>query len=522
MTSLIQDSQSLLEHILSNTSRVFTPPAHALKVVEMAEREDTTAAELKQLIESDPGLTVKILKIVNSGAFGVSRNVAEVGQAITLLGIRAVRLLALGFSLPREELECESGEINKLNWRFSVVKAVTARQLMNQFYSTLDGDIAFVAGLLQDLGVLILLNELGEPYAEFLVEVNESGKNLNELEIDSLGFSHKQLTARLLDQWNLPESIVLAVGQSFAPTVIKDLGSPEKETAQALHLAELVAQVVTFQNEQAAQRFLAHGKDYLGLTTEQANQVLTDMEESASRLAESMEIEIGKFESQAELLARAHEHLAKMTEEQIRESVMGLANTNEAESATATAILAGKKSIAEQLRCGELNLAGSDTHTGIHVESQGDLTEQIIRFASDARDQYQPFSLTLIALNPKHAQTPGGLARKSLFVIRQLAQKVWEYDGNVLHVPEIGLAIFSQQDRLSCVRLMRQVMQGVDTWNRIQRSQSGEKIVFHMGIACMSMVPRNMSPDRLKAAAHDCLQAAMKSDGHSIKSIDVL
>lgn len=517
MTTTLPESQSLIEHILSNTSKVFSPPTSAMKVVEMADREDTSPAELKELIESDPALTVRILKIVNSGAFGEKQNIVDVGQAIAMLGIRAVRLLALGFSLPREELDSDSAELNQLNWRYSVVKAVTARYLMDEFHHNLESDIAFIAGLLQDMGVSILMHELGEPYTEFLHEVHGNGKNLNDLEIDSLGFSHKQLTAKLLDQWHLPESIVLAVGQSFEPTVIKNLGSPEKETAQALHLAELVAQVVTYQNEDSARKFLAHGENYLKLTTSQAKSILAEMIEQATQLARSMEVEIGQIDSHEEILSRAQQHLAKMSEEQIRESILGHTNTKNVRSSDIETILKNKASASKN------NSGKPSTDSSISFNAAScDLSRQIVRTASEARDQYAPISLVLVAVSNNNMVGSEGFAKKSEFVLKHITQQVWEQEGVVMSLANGGIAVLAKQERRSCVELMRQVGHSVEAWNRIQLQRDGETIVFQTGIACLSMVPRNMEHGQLLNAAQRCLDSAKTSDTNSIKSIDVL
>ena len=517
MTTTLPESQSLLEHILGNTSKVFSPPAIALKVVEMADREDASPGELKDLIESDPALTVRILNTVNSGAFGAKRTTADLGQAIAMLGVRAVRLLALGFSLPRGEMDSDSSELNELNWRYSVVKAVTARYLMDHFYKDHESDIAFIAGLIQDMGVSILMHELGEPYAEFLHEVHDSGKNLIDLEIDSLGFSHKQLAARLLDQWHLPESIVLAVGQSFEPTVMKDLSSPEKETAQTLHLADLVAQVVTFQNEEAAQKFLAHGEHYLSITSSQAKTILAEMVEQATQLARNMEVEIGKIESHEELLSRAQQHLAKMSEEQIRESVLGHTKTKNVKSSDIDTVLKTKAADAKRSAGKQVSKTEISTNS-----TSCDLSRHIVRTAAEARDQYTPISLVLIAISQKCLDCSAGMARKSQFVLKHISQQVWENEGTVMGLQDGGIAILAKHERRTCVDLMRQVGYSIEAWNRIQQMRDSEPIVFQSGIACLSMVPRNMSHTQILDAAQRCLDSAMISDSNSIKSIDVL
>src|SRR5208282_505063 len=166
--------------------------------------------------------------------FGLSREVSDLSQAVNLLGIKPLKLLVLGFSLPSGLfLDVESKTL-LWYWKHSLTKAVAGRELSSRLWR-IPGDDAFLAGLFQDLGVLMLFHQLGQPYARFLDRAVSHRLDLSAIEQQTLGFTHAELSARLLQQWNFPESLCEAVAwqpaENETPTAL----------AQILQLSELFA-----------------------------------------------------------------------------------------------------------------------------------------------------------------------------------------------------------------------------------------------------------------------------------------
>ena len=122
---------------------------------------------LKTCLLRDPALVGKILRVVNSSMFGLSRGVSDLNQALALLGTKSVRLLVLGFSLPDELFNGLAGETLRRYWHHTALKATAAREISESLYR-LPGEEAFIVALLQDLGMLVLIQQLGEPYLRFL------------------------------------------------------------------------------------------------------------------------------------------------------------------------------------------------------------------------------------------------------------------------------------------------------------------------------------------------------------------
>ena len=201
---------NVLQQFVERASSLYSLPAVAMEVLELTEQPNVDTVALRQCVERDPALTAKLLRVVNSSMFGLSREVSDLTQALALLGVKPLKLLVLGFSLPKELYSGVEAETLQHFWQFTLVKAVAARELSKSFWNN-PGDEAFIAGLLQEIGVLVLVNELGDSYINFLTSVHEQGENLVALETATLGFDHAILSARLLDHWNLPTQIVQAV-----------------------------------------------------------------------------------------------------------------------------------------------------------------------------------------------------------------------------------------------------------------------------------------------------------------------
>ena len=186
-------SGQLLRRFVERANSLYTLPAVAVEVLELTEQPAVDIPALKLCVERDPGLTAKLLRVVNSSMFGLSREVTDLNQALALLGVKPLKLLVLGFCLPKSLFEGLEAETLHAFWRHSLVKAVAARELCRVFWRG-PHDEAFVAALLQDIGVLVLIQELGGPYVDFLRSVREEGRELSAMEHETLGFDHAILS----------------------------------------------------------------------------------------------------------------------------------------------------------------------------------------------------------------------------------------------------------------------------------------------------------------------------------------
>lgn len=203
-----------LEAQLLNCRDLPSPPGVALRIIELAQDPEVVMVAAADAISQDAALSARMLRIANSPLYASRRRVENLSQALTVLGLNATLTLALGFSLAR----CVSGShpvAQERVWRRSVIAALACR-LLGQHTGVRKAEELMLAGLLQDIGMLALLEVLGEDYAR-LVERAAGNAELLAAERDWLGCDHAAVGGWLARQWNLPALLREAILESEMP-----------------------------------------------------------------------------------------------------------------------------------------------------------------------------------------------------------------------------------------------------------------------------------------------------------------
>ena len=201
---------------------------------------------------------------------------------------------------------------------------MAARELSQKFWKGV-GDEAFIAGLLQEIGMLVLVQELGESYLSFLHGVREQRANLLQLEADTLGFDHTMLSARLLDRWNLPSSLVEAVGTPFPPSDMTCLPVGDSPLPRILHLATLIASILVDDRHDLLPELLHAADRYRSIRVEQIDALLETMEQSVGMMASLFAVRMDSQESYREILARAHGQMSQVAMDSLADILGGQA-----------------------------------------------------------------------------------------------------------------------------------------------------------------------------------------------------
>jgi HD-like signal output (HDOD) protein len=194
-------------------------PALYMEIMKAIEKPDTPLQTIDDLIVKDPGLTAKILQIVNSAAMGLHEKVNDPMDAVQQLGLGTVKSLALSahvFTCFTPALRINF-PVNAL-WNHLMQTGNTARAIMRAE----DADNAYVeaaytAGLLHDVGKLMLADSLPKEFQEALAQSMDSHRSLPEVEAQIFGATHAGLAAYLLGLWGLPAPIVEAVAFHHTP-----------------------------------------------------------------------------------------------------------------------------------------------------------------------------------------------------------------------------------------------------------------------------------------------------------------
>jgi HD-like signal output (HDOD) protein/CheY-like chemotaxis protein len=213
------DSQ-LLRELVSRIPCLPSLPSLHNEITAELRKEDPSVERVSQIISRDIAMTGKILQLVNSAFFGLSHPVANVSEAVLYLGLTTVRALVFSVQIfsqfdGRAIKEFSLDDLSRHCWKTGVF----ARRIAQAEHGDAKiDDHCFLAGLLHDLGHLILATGLPEQYSPLLREARASGTSIVELEQKSFGATHAEVGAHLLGLWGLPMPVIEAVALHHQPS----------------------------------------------------------------------------------------------------------------------------------------------------------------------------------------------------------------------------------------------------------------------------------------------------------------
>ena len=233
------DENIAFEEIIKNTDRLPTVPGVALKLLDAVRRDEPDLNEITKLISSDPSISAEILRCINSPYYSLRTKVTSVNHAVSMLGIKTVKNLALSFSLVKNFHEEEPVNFaHESFWKDSLIGAVSARSLAEGINPDLAED-AFFIGLLHNVGILTLVRCLPKQYSLVIKEMQTSGCSYHEAEDQVFGFNHMAVGKHLIQFWGLPELFYVPIGFHHQPDNLT-VDSPEIEMlTRILHLSTL-------------------------------------------------------------------------------------------------------------------------------------------------------------------------------------------------------------------------------------------------------------------------------------------
>jgi HD-like signal output (HDOD) protein/GGDEF domain-containing protein len=546
---------------------LYSLPAVAMKVLELTNNPQVDTRALKDCIENDPALTGKILRVVNSSLFGLSRQVSDLNQALALLGTKPLKLLVLGFSLPGGLFAGVAGEVLGRYWRHTLTKAVAGREISETLWN-LPGDDAFVSGLLQDLGMLLLIQELGEPYVRFLKKVFAGGQDLAALEIEALGFDHTMLSARLLNHWGLPPTLVEAVAWKYNDRQAAGTPGNEQILPQILHLAELVARLLADQQPGVLGELLSAGRKCRDLSAEQLKALVDHLEEKVRQLADVFKLHLPEGLDYRDILVQAHAQLAAVAAETVEsvlrgrqtglpclaeESLLGElqgisdavakaagrrkgvgsiesassqatpAAQHDSGSAAVSAALCGQDARAPRFGIGS-HRAHGPAAVAPAVADHGLLDRLAVAVAA-CRQSRRPLSLLLVKLD-RAEELAEVHCQQGFDALRQLVESACRNADHPLTIcfphGNAGFAlILPHCERRQAVELGNQLIGQFGRLSRRGQGSRSEGVSLSVGAAAVTLPPKNFPPEDLLSGASRCLYGSHASGGGVVKSIEI-
>jgi putative nucleotidyltransferase with HDIG domain len=195
-----------LKQMIMNTRDLPAMPHVASKVLELSADPNTSAAQLQQVISDDQAMTARILKIANSAMYSCSRKIKTLTEAIVMLGFNSIRSLVVT-SAARNLYQSGNkrmGLKERLLWEHSIGTAFGCRLLVQERFPAL-AEEAFLAGLMHDIGKLVLNLHASEQFDEIVQIVYNENRMFCDTEHEMLGFDHTEVGAMLINKWKLSQ-----------------------------------------------------------------------------------------------------------------------------------------------------------------------------------------------------------------------------------------------------------------------------------------------------------------------------
>jgi putative nucleotidyltransferase with HDIG domain len=186
-----------------------TLPTIVSRLMQLVDSPKSSAQSLTRIIENDQVLTARILKLANSAYYGMTRQVSSVSQAVVIVGFDAVKDMGLSVSVLDAFRDPGGSRYFNLSrfWEHTMGVAFTAKLLAKKYAPDVSSE-AFTAGLLHDLGKVIINQYCHDDFIEIMARVNDDGEDLLYAETMVLDTTHDRIGGWLANRWNMPPSIV--------------------------------------------------------------------------------------------------------------------------------------------------------------------------------------------------------------------------------------------------------------------------------------------------------------------------
>jgi two-component system, cell cycle response regulator len=303
-------NQELLEEILS-CPNLPSLPAVALRVIELTNDSNVKLDELANTIQNDQGLSAKILRTVNSSFYGLRQRCATINKALVMLGLSPVKTLALGFSLVSSLRDDKDKEFDFPSyWRRGLYTAVAAKTVA-EAAKIKQGDEAFLAGLLQDVGMVAMYRAMPARYLEVLRSAGGNHRQLVKHELGIFELQHPDIGAMLAQRWKFPDELILPVKYHERPSA-----GPNQCSAiiRLVGLGNIAHDIFTEADPSPAmRRFYERAQQWFNLDSETCDKLIKRIGEHTKEVSGLFKLDLGAQPSAEDLLSKASGQLHELS-----------------------------------------------------------------------------------------------------------------------------------------------------------------------------------------------------------------
>lgn len=205
--------------LIGQMSTLPSLPSLYVEIVQELQSADASIRRVGEIIAKDPGMTARILQLVNSAFFGIRRRVSNPMDAAAYLGLETIQSLVLSVKVFSKFESCRTQgcSIDQIS-SHSLATAILAKRIAEgEHAGKAMADEAFTAGLLHDLGKLVLSTNLPKQYGEVVMRSISAGTGYCDVEREMLGSTHAEVGAYLMGLWGLPDPIIEAIALHHRP-----------------------------------------------------------------------------------------------------------------------------------------------------------------------------------------------------------------------------------------------------------------------------------------------------------------
>ena len=208
--------QQNINRFVRTIEEIPTLPVISQRLQSLFSRDDVTLSEIVNIIECDPPLAAKLLKLVNSSFYGLLSKVSSIEHAVVILGFAEVRNVVLGVSVQNHFADMSDHFDPTRFWKHSIICSQVAKHLCKQF-NVIDDGTFFLSGLIHDIGKLAMAQYFTDEFHAVLDAIEQDRCSFSQAERKVVGITHYQVAAKLLQHWRFPRKVILQVFYHHAP-----------------------------------------------------------------------------------------------------------------------------------------------------------------------------------------------------------------------------------------------------------------------------------------------------------------
>jgi two-component system cell cycle response regulator len=300
--------QTLLNLLKSGYSLPPLSPV-ATKLVELAADDSCSASDLANLIEKDPSLSVRLLKLANSAFFRTLYPVTTLTQAVVKVGFQHLRIMALSVSL-RDAFPM--GKVGSLDyekfWRNSIYRALIAKHLAQRL-KTCNSEEAFVAALIMEIGLLVFFDLFIKGSPEEIDFNLDPLEDLLKWENERYGSDHRKIGEAVLDYWHFPGHMVLCQHASSDSLTSED----NNPLVRICQLASVLSRIVSSDSEGFNAPYQV-AEEFFGLDRNVINNILLTTFDQVDDIAESLRVDMNREKDLLRIVEKANVTLSRISE----------------------------------------------------------------------------------------------------------------------------------------------------------------------------------------------------------------